>query len=341
MSSDQIPVSSALAIRLNALGVDVEKLGQLAGLPSGLLSHGREKVKLSTRQFFDIWQALPRLTDDTAFGLRLGSDVAPEHYDIASVAALHSATLGEALQKVARYKRLVCPEELTLTEDGEAVRLHTRWTMAEGHAPELLVDAMFASITTLCRRGTGMAIQPRAIELTRHHDPASPLLRHFSCPIRFDAPLDVLVFDRALMQQPFITYNQDMLAVLLPGLEAELAKVEQDDSLPAQVMAILTRSMRGQRPSVNSVAAELYLSPRTLQRRLQQHGYSYQQLLDKTRHRTACHLLSDTDLEPGEIAFVLGFEELNSFSRAFMQWESQTPNRWRHQRMAGRQENRL
>ncbi|CAI1529136.1 transcriptional activator FtrA [Serratia quinivorans] len=339
MSSDQIALSSALSARLRTLGVDIERVGQLAGLPEGLLSERREKVKLSTRQFFDIWRALAQVSD-TSFGLRLGSEVPPEHYDIASVAALHSATLGDALQKVARYKRLLCPEELMLVEDDDCIRLHTRWTMAESHAPDLLIDAMFASIITLCRRGTGQAIRPRAIELTRRPDPTSPLSHYFGCPVHFNAPLDVLVFDRTLMHHPFITYNQDMLTVLLPGLEVELARSLQGDSLPNQVMAILGRSMRGQRPSVNSVAAELYISPRTLQRRLQQHGYSYQQLLDKIRHRTACQLLAETSLEPGEIAFVLGFEELNSFSRAFMQWEAQTPNRWRSQRLTGPRENR-
>ena len=340
MSSDQIPVSNALAVRLAAQGVDLERVGQLAGLPAGLLSERRVKVRLTTHQFFAVWRALAQLSDDPAFGLRLGGEVPPEHYDIALVAALHSATLGEALQKVARYKRLVCPEELMLEEDGDSMRLHTRWIMSEGHAPALLIDAMFAAITALCRRGTGLPLQPQAIELTRRPDAASPLAHYFGCPVKFRAPQDVLVFDRALIDQPFITYNQDMLAVLLPGLEAELAKSQSAHDLPTQVMAILSRSMRGQRPSVNSVAAELYLSPRTLQRRLQQHGYSYQQLLDKTRHRTACRLLAETDLEPGEIAFVLGFEELNSFSRAFIQWETLTPSRWRTQRAAGQWENR-
>lgn len=340
MSSDQIPVSNALAVRLAAQGVDLERVGQLAGLPAGLLSERRVKVRLTTHQFFAVWRALAQLSDDPAFGLRLGGDVAPEHYDIASVAALRSATMGEALRKVARYKRLVCPEELMLEEDGDSVRLHTRWTMIEDHTPELLIDTMFASITTLCRRGTGLPLQPKALEVTRRRDPHSPLLRHFGCPVRFDAPLDVLVFDRALMQQPLITHDQDMLALLLPELEAELAEARAEQDLPTQVMTILGRSMRGQRPSVNSVAAELYLSPRTLQRRLQRHGYSYQQLLDKTRHRTACRLLAETDLEPGEIAFVLGFEELNSFSRAFIQWEALTPSRWRMQRTAGQWENR-
>jgi len=50
--------------------------------------------------------------------------------------------------------------------------------------------------------------------------------------------------------------------------------------------------------------------------------------------------LAETDLEPGEIAFVLGFEELNSFSRAFIQWEALTPSRWRMKRTAGQWENR-
>ncbi|QJW56849.1 hypothetical protein HL670_03746 [Serratia plymuthica] len=99
MSSDQIPVSGALAVRFAALGVDIEQVSQLAGLPGGLLSDGREKARLSTHQYFEIWRALAKLTNDAAFGLRLGGDVAPEHYDIASVAALHSATLGKPCRR--------------------------------------------------------------------------------------------------------------------------------------------------------------------------------------------------------------------------------------------------
>jgi AraC-like DNA-binding protein len=52
-------------------------------------------------------------------------------------------------------------------------------------------------------------------------------------------------------------------------------------------------------------------------------------VLDDERERTARRLLSDTDLEAGEIAFALGFEELNSFSRAFQTWAGATPTRWR------------
>jgi AraC-like DNA-binding protein len=74
------------------------------------------------------------------------------------------------------------------------------------------------------------------------------------------------------------------------------------------------------------------MSPRTLQRRLEQLGTSYQRLLDDVRRDTARRLLVDTDLDAGEVAFFLGFEELNSFTRAFHAWEGVTPKRWRESR---------
>lgn len=71
------------------------------------------------------------------------------------------------------------------------------------------------------------------------------------------------------------------------------------------------------------------LSPRTLQRRLTEQETSSQKLLDDVRDNTARRLLLDTDLDAGEIAFLLGFDELNSFTRAFQVWEGATPVRWR------------
>jgi AraC-like DNA-binding protein len=71
------------------------------------------------------------------------------------------------------------------------------------------------------------------------------------------------------------------------------------------------------------------LSPRTLQRRLGELGTSYQALLDGVRRDASRRLLASTDLDAGEIAFLLGFEESNSFSRAFVAWEGATPGRWR------------
>jgi AraC-like DNA-binding protein len=87
--------------------------------------------------------------------------------------------------------------------------------------------------------------------------------------------------------------------------------------------------MTGERPSVDKVAREMRMSPRTLQRRLGELGSSYQVLLDDVRRDASRRLLATTDLDAAEIAFLLGFEELNSFGRAFHAWEGATPLQWR------------
>lgn len=71
------------------------------------------------------------------------------------------------------------------------------------------------------------------------------------------------------------------------------------------------------------------MSRRSLQRHLEQAGTSYQELLDDVRRQSARRLLKNTDLDAGEIAFLLGFQEVNSFTRAFRAWEGIPPSRWR------------
>lgn len=327
MKTDLVPIPSALPARLEALGLDPRSVLHRAGLPAALF--GQSKVRVTTQQFFAFWRALEEVTGDPAFGLRLGSHVPKGQYDIASLAALHSANFGEAMRKLGRYKRLVCPEEVTIEVHKGEARVRYRWMLAEANAPTLLVDAMFASGLSLARQGTGKALTPRRIELTRRADHEAMLTRHFGCAIQFNAPLDLLIFDESTLAEPFITHHADLLALLVPGLEAALAEVAAEPALPAQVSEIVSRSMRGQRPSVEDVARELGLSPRTLQRRLAEAGTSYQRVLDQVRKEAARRLLSNTDLDASEIAFFLGFEELNSFTRAFHGWEGTTPGRWR------------
>jgi AraC-like DNA-binding protein len=327
MSSDTVPVSQTLLARLATLGVDVPRTLRAAGLRPVLPENAR--LQLSTRDFFAVWEAIAQVSGDPAIGLRIGAETSREQLDIASLSALHSANLREALKKLARYKRLTCPEDISIdVRNGEAA-VTFRWLLADGFTPDLLIDAMFASTVALAQRGSGRAIKPRRLELTRRAADPSRLARHFGCEIVFDAPADVLVFDAGSLDIPFITHNEDLLEVVLPSLDAGIAALAQQ-SFAAQVDAVLSRGMQGQRPSVEALARELAISPRTLQRRLAHDGTSYQERLDRVRQRVARRLLSSTNLGVGEIAWFLGFEEVNSFSRAFHQWEGMTPHRWRH-----------
>ena len=117
--------------------------------------------------------------------------------------------------------------------------------------------------------------------------------------------------------------------MLAPQLDEELKQHRNQESFPERVRTTIQRKLAGRRPRMHDVARELHISARTLQRRLQDGGYSFQQVLEESRHQLARHYLNNPLLELNETAYLLGYEDLNSFVRAFRTWEGVPPAHWR------------
>lgn len=327
MSADRIPIPSPAIAVFTALGFDLERIVRLAGIPPSMLA--QPKILLTTRQFFAVWQAVETVSGDPDVGLRIGQQARPDRLDLSGVTALHSDTFGDALRCLARYKRLVCPEELRLDVAHGLASLEFRWTRAETPPPKVLLDGIFSGTHTIARLGAGKTITPHHIELARPGRRSAAHEQLFQCDVRLGAERDLLVYHARSLDEPFLTRNPDLVAALLPGLEARLNALLLEQSLDRELSTVLARAIRGGRPSVAAAARELGVSARTLQRRLHELGTSYQAVLDAVRRETARHLLDSTDMAHGEIAFFLGFEEVNSFMRAFQRWERHTPAQWR------------
>jgi AraC-like DNA-binding protein len=120
-----------------------------------------------------------------------------------------------------------------------------------------------------------------------------------------------------------------LLAIVAPQLEAELAEQLSHKTFSEQAKAILKRLLAGQRLGIQDLARELHLSTRTLQRRLTGQGITFQRLLEEARRELARHYLLHSSLELNETAYLLGYEDANSFFRAFHQWEGTSPGQWR------------
>ena len=100
-------------------------------------------------------------------------------------------------------------------------------------------------------------------------------------------------------------------------------------SVREQVKAVLKRCLPSGRPDVWDVARDLGMSERTLQRRINDEGTSFRELLVEARQELGRHLLSDPSAEIDEVACLLGYQDTTSFYRAFREWEGVTPVRWR------------
>ena len=129
--------------------------------------------------------------------------------------------------------------------------------------------------------------------------------------------------------RPFVTHNAELLAMLAPQLDEELRQHKGQETFPEHVRATIQRKLIGHRPRMQDIARELRISSRTLQRRLQDAGCSFQQVLEEARHQLARHYLNNSQLELNETAYLLGYEDSNSFVRAFRTWEGVPPAHWR------------
>lgn len=320
-------ISSVFSRRLEELGLAPAVVLRQAGLPMGLFN--QEKILVTTDEFFALWRGVAEVGGDPGLGLKLGSEERIERYDPVLIAALYTRSFRDALQRLARYKQLTCPEEISLVEAGDECAVQFRWILAKGAEPEVLIDTCFAWIIAIARRGTGRPVSPQRVELQRAAAHRELFESHFRCPVKFQARRNALVFSQADLERPFLTHNAELLAMLAPQLEAELTAQSARQTTREQVKIILKRLLAGRRPAMPDVARELRLSPRTLQRRLTEDGTTFQQLLEDARRELARHYLLHSSLELNETAYLLGYEDANSFFRAFQHWEGTSPGQWR------------
>ena len=111
--------------------------------------------------------------------------------------------------------------------------------------------------------------------------------------------------------------------------EELLAKYPPRDSLIDQVRNVIADEFRGGEPSLERIADHLGLTPRTLQRKLQELGTSYNDVLDQMRRQLAERYLREPQMAICEVAYLLGFSESSSFHRAFKRWTGVTPKEFR------------
>ena len=325
--TNRFRVSSTLPCRLEELGLSPEAVLRQAGLPIGLFS--QEKNLVSTEEFFALYRGIAETSNDPAFGLKLGTEERVERYDPIKIAALSARSFRDAVERLARYKQLTCPEEIRVVERGNECAIQFVWLLAHEKEPPLLVDVCFAWIVGIGRRGVGRHLSPKRVDLERAATNRDLYEAHFRSPVRFESNRNALVFSKADMELPFVTYNAEMLAIVAPQLEAELKQRLSQRTFGEQAKSILKRLLAGQRPGIQDLGRELHLSTRTLQRRLTEQGISFQRLLEEARRELAHHYLLHSSMDLSETAYLLGYADANSFFRAFHHWEGTSPSQWR------------
>lgn len=285
---------------------------------------------ITTAQLFALWRSIRELSKDPAAGWKLMSGMESAKLHPTLLAALHARNYRECLERHARYKQLCSAQEFRFTERNAEFQIETSWPFVPDELPPpLMIDAVFAILVELGRRGTMTKLNPKRLELSRPKEDHDGLAGFFGCPVKYRCARNVLVLNAADVELPFVTHNEELVEMLASQFEQQLKTRELKQSAIGSVKWVLRRLLSGSRPDVAVVAKELGMSERTLQRRITEEGMTFRQLLNDTRKELIREYLSDESVEITEAAFLVGFENTNSFYRAFRSWEGKTPAEWR------------
>jgi AraC-like DNA-binding protein len=313
---------------LQAHGVDVHRLRAALHLDKVALAdpNGRVPPEIVHR----IWEYGLAQTGDALLGLAVAQAARPTTFRALGLAATSSATLQEALALMLRCYRLVS-ESGTLTAqrhaDGDISVVYAEQLLRVRLFPQQ-VEAIVGGILVMARELSERELVPTGV--TFKHAAQGDLKayrRFFDCPLRFDAPSNMLRLPMGEMARRLPNADADLHRAHCELLQRQLADLPQAGSVAAFARQWLAARISGAM-RVEDLAQALGMSVRALQRQLQQEGRSWTSLVDGARQDALKALLHQgTSLE--EAARQMGYHDASSLSRAARRWLGTAPGRWR------------
>lgn len=214
--------------------------------------------------------------------------------------------------------------------DHHRTSLEIEFYDVDDEVPESLAMTELVFFTQLARICTRTHVIPIEVCLTQLPTHLTKYEDFFGITLQKGDRVSIR-FSRQDSERPFLTSNPTMWSFFEPHLRQNLTDLNENAPTHEKVKTILLESLPAGLSSIDDVAQRLALSKRTLQRLLEDEQTNFKTILDDTRQALAEHYLKQPSLSSGEISFLLGFQEVNSFSRAFKNWTGQTPNAYRHE----------
>ena len=273
-----------------------------------------------------LWADASKLIDDPCFGLTAAKFWHPSHFNALGYAWLASSSLREAIYRVDRYFRILSNMTGTrIVESDTGVSLIVSRTMKQpAH-----MDLSMAVFVSMCRLNIGENFFPVSVDLM-HPEPSCSQAygAFFGASVRFGQKIDRITIAAADADTRLPSGNPYLAGLNDQVLTRYLAELDHQDVVHRVQSVILDKLFSGN-VTIEMVAGEIHMSVRSLQRRLQEAGTTFGDVLDQTREELARKYVAEEKMVFSEIAFLLGFSEQSTFSRAFKRWAGVTPTEFR------------
>jgi AraC-like DNA-binding protein len=335
----RLPTSSGTMTRLacdrvRESGIALEPLLQQANLTPQQIEDTGTRIKV--RDQIRFLNVAASALDDDLFGFRLA--LAP---DLRQIGLLYyvltsSETMLEAFRRAARYTAIVNDGIVQTSIEGPAFGLSLRYAGVSRHLDMHQAEFWMAVVVRVSRQLSGLRLFPSRVRFAHHRQtrPAE-LAELFGDSVEFGAPVDDLIFAPTVAQLPVTTADPYLNTLLLRYCEDALANRRgAEPSFRSSVENAVVPLLPHGKARADEVARRLGTSGRTFARRLSSEGLTFSELLESLRHDLARRYLADGELSVSQIAWLLGYQEVGAFSRAFKRWSGETPRETRVKRGA-------
>ena len=323
-----IHIARAIATGAREHGVDPDPIFDAHGVSAAVLAD--PDARITGRVAVALWDAAARAAGHPQFGLRTGERAGNGAVNMAGMFLAASATLGEGFRRISQFYRVMNDAQTIHWE--ETPTWAGAWlTVREVPygVPRHATEFAFAWSLVMARTVTGVEITPSLVAF--EHDAPADLSEHariLRCPVRFGHHRSEVRFDPAVFELPVRTSDPALVEILESHARSVLARLPARQGLVPRVREAVARGLPTG-AGLDDVAASLHLSARSLQRRLQDEGTTYADVVDEVRRALALDALRDPARGVSEVVFALGFSDASAFHKAFVRWTGSAPGAWR------------
>lgn len=286
------------------------------------------RLRIAVRDQIKFLNLVADELDDEFLGIRLAQTADLREVGLVYYVMASSETLGEALQRVARYSTIQNEGVRIGYRAGKSVALTFNYFGVARRLDRHQIEFIIAFLLRLCRNLSGLSLVPSQIKLMHHRTRMpSEFKTLFGSHVAFGCETDEIVYPGSIARTPCTNADPYLNALLVRYCE-EAVTQRRKTSTTWQLKvenAIVPLLPHGQ--ARLGIAAELGVSCRTLARRLAAEGQSFVKILDSLRFDLATRYLREGDLPITEVAWLLGYSGNSALNHAFKRWTGSTPKR--------------
>lgn len=279
------------------------------------------------------------LTDDPHIGLHVGATPLPQSWGLVSYLAMTAPNALMALNSLMKYSVLQLDfgyfklyDNQTLESDPNANGyISLTW---ESDFPRLphrhVVEHLYANVTVLAKKQIGFPFPTLTIHF-QHEETGDPahVAQVLNADILYGQETYKTYIPKEFLEHKATLPQEELFHMAGSLAKEQLRELRNDDRLISVLRSCIVERLPYGLPKLEDIAAHMDIAPRTLQRRLKERNFKYQQLLDDIRRELALDIIKKPNYSLNDIADYLGFNDQSAFQRAFKRWEGITPGKFR------------